>query len=75
MYAIRSYYAMMAMAIGYANKGLSADEFTSLVDELYAIPEKIEKILEKAGCVKEIAGKIKDSSNSLYLGRGYLFRH
>ncbi len=64
---------MMAMAIGYANKGLSADEFTSLVDELYAIPEKIEKILEKAGCVKEIAGKIKDSSNSLYLGRGYLF--
>jgi glutamine---fructose-6-phosphate transaminase (isomerizing) len=64
---------MMAMAIGYANKGLTEQEFGDLIDELYAIPEKIEKILAKSEEIKEIAAKIKDASNSLYLGRGYLF--
>jgi glucosamine--fructose-6-phosphate aminotransferase (isomerizing) len=64
---------MMAMAIGHANKGLSDIEFSDLIDELHAIPEKIERILAKASHIKEIASKIKDSTNSLYLGRGYLF--
>ena len=64
---------MMAMAIGQANKGLSNQEFTDLIDELYVIPDKIEKILEKSEKIKEIALKIADSTNSLYLGRGYLF--
>jgi glucosamine--fructose-6-phosphate aminotransferase (isomerizing) len=64
---------MMAMAIGQANKGLTNQEFTDLIDELYVIPDKIEKILEKSEKIKEIALKIADSTNSLYLGRGYLF--
>lgn len=64
---------MMAMAIGYANKGLSEQEFGDLIDELYVIPDKIEKILSKSEEIKNIAAKIKDATNSLYLGRGYLF--
>ncbi|HOZ30354.1 MAG TPA: glutamine--fructose-6-phosphate transaminase (isomerizing) [Bacteroidales bacterium] len=64
---------MMAMAIGQANKGLTEKEFETLIDELYIIPEKIERILASAEHIKEIAARIKDSSNSLYLGRGYLF--
>jgi glucosamine--fructose-6-phosphate aminotransferase (isomerizing) len=64
---------MMAMAIGLANKGLTPNEFSDLIDELHAIPEKIERILEKASDIKLIAEKIKNSTNSLYLGRGYLF--
>jgi len=64
---------MMAMAIGLANKGLTKEEFSALVDELYVIPEKIERILKEADKIKAIAEKIKDSTNSLYLGRGYLF--
>jgi len=64
---------MMAMAIGLANEGLTKDEFSALVDELYVIPEKIERILKEADKIKAIAEKIKDSTNSLYLGRGYLF--
>ncbi len=64
---------MMAMSIGLANKGLSQSEFTKLVDELYAIPDKIEQILEKSDKIKCISDKIFNSTNSLYLGRGYLF--
>ncbi|MDD3740474.1 MAG: glutamine--fructose-6-phosphate transaminase (isomerizing) [Bacteroidales bacterium] len=64
---------MMAMAIGLVNHGLTKKEYEDLIDELYAIPEKVEKILKNADHIKEIAKKIKDSTNSLYLGRGYLF--
>jgi len=64
---------MMAMAIGQANKGLTNKEYEDLIDELYIIPEKIERILQSSDHIKGIAAKIKDSTNSLYLGRGYLF--
>ncbi|MDD2634730.1 MAG: glutamine--fructose-6-phosphate transaminase (isomerizing) [Bacteroidales bacterium] len=64
---------MMAMSIGLANKKLAKDEFTVLIDELYAIPEKIEKILTKSEKIKKIAIEISNATNSLYLGRGYLF--
>ncbi len=64
---------MMAMSIGLANKKLTKDEFTLLVDELYAIPEKIDAILQKSEKIKEIALEIANATNSLYLGRGYLF--
>ncbi len=64
---------MMAMQVGLANKGLTEKEFTDLVDELYAIPQKVEQILEKSDSIKQIAEKIKDATNSIYLGRGYLY--
>lgn len=64
---------MIAIAIGYANKGLTKKEYDDLIDELYVIPEKIEKILEKADYVEKIADVIKDATNALYLGRGYLY--
>ena len=64
---------MMAMQIGLANKGLTEQEFTDLVDELYAIPQKVELILQKSESIKQIAEKIKDATNSIYLGRGYLY--
>ena len=64
---------MMAMQVGLANKGLTEQEFTDLVDELYAIPQKVELILQKSESIKQIAEKIKDATNSIYLGRGYLY--
>ena len=64
---------MMAMQVGLANKGLTEKEFTDLVDELYAIPQKVEQILEKSESIRQIAEKIKDATNSIYLGRGYLY--
>lgn len=64
---------MMAMSIGLANKQLTKVEFDDLVESLHQIPAKIQEILKKADEIKEIAEKIKDSTNCLYLGRGYLF--
>ena len=64
---------MMAMQVGLANKGLTEQEFTDLVDELYAIPQKVDLILQKSESIKKIAEKIKDATNSIYLGRGYLY--
>ena len=64
---------MMAMQVGLANKGLTEKEFTDLVDELYAIPQKVDLILQKSESIKQIAEKIKDATNSIYLGRGYLY--
>ena len=37
------------------------------------IPNKVEKILERNDIIKEIAKEYKNATNSIYLGRGYLF--
>lgn len=65
--------AMMAISIG-RKKGLINDEnYRKLIHEFNLIPEKIEEILSQSNLIKEVAEKYKDSTNALYLGRGYLF--
>jgi glucosamine--fructose-6-phosphate aminotransferase (isomerizing) len=65
--------AMMAISIG-RSKGLIDDDFyRKLIHEFNQIPEKIEEILSNSNQIKEVAEKYKDSTNALYLGRGYLF--
>ncbi|MCF7740729.1 MAG: SIS domain-containing protein, partial [Candidatus Marinimicrobia bacterium] len=41
-----------------------------LVNEINAIPEKIEKILEQKDIIKNLAEQFNDKPNFLYLGRG-----
>lgn len=65
--------AMIAMVLGKLRKELSEEKFRELVIELTKIPEKIEKILSRSEEIRTIAEVFKDSTNSLYLGRGYLF--
>jgi glutamine---fructose-6-phosphate transaminase (isomerizing) len=65
--------AMMAMVLGKARYVLSEERFKDLVVELTKIPEKIEIILSRSEEIKKIAHLYKDSTNCLYLGRGYLF--
>jgi len=61
---------MMAMMVA-RGKGLIADDrYAALLNELEAIPGKIEKILEHDDALKEIATIYKDVTNALYLGRG-----
>jgi glucosamine--fructose-6-phosphate aminotransferase (isomerizing) len=61
---------MMAMMVA-RGKGLIADDrYAALLNELEAIPGKIEKILEHDDSLKEIATIYKDVTNALYLGRG-----
>ncbi|MDD4747325.1 MAG: glutamine--fructose-6-phosphate transaminase (isomerizing) [Salinivirgaceae bacterium] len=64
---------MIALIIGHKKKTISTAMFNQMVDELRDIPNKIEKILERNDLIKNIAKEYKNATNSIYLGRGYLF--
>jgi glucosamine--fructose-6-phosphate aminotransferase (isomerizing) len=64
---------MIAISLGIQKGILTAEEGRKFVTELYQVPEKIEKILSNNDKLKEIANHFKDSTNSIYLGRGYLY--
>jgi len=64
---------MMAMLVGYRKGTLSQEEYVKHIDELACLPEKIQSILDKSEEIKELSTKYVDSTNALYLGRGYLF--
>jgi glucosamine--fructose-6-phosphate aminotransferase (isomerizing) len=52
-------------------RNLSPLDGSTLIEELKKIPEKIQKILDGNDKIKTIADSIKDSTNALYLGRGF----
>lgn len=65
--------AMIAMRMGYKNGNLSKEHYCKLIDDLYLIPDKIAEILKKTDKIKKISELYKNSTNALYLGRGYLY--
>ena len=66
--------SMMAISLGHKRGILSETLYQQYINELAAIPGKIEKVLESCDQhIRYIAGEIKDKSNALYLGRGYNF--
>lgn len=65
--------AMMAILMGKQRNVLDEAQYKKLVIELTKIPEKIDLVLEKSEQIKELAEVMKNATNSLYLGRGYLF--
>jgi len=64
---------MMALKLAKEKGVFSDSRFHEILTELEGIPEKVEKALETNELVKEIASVYKDSTNCLYLGRGYNF--
>jgi glucosamine--fructose-6-phosphate aminotransferase (isomerizing) len=64
---------LMAMLLGRKRNVITQERFEQLICEMIAVPEKIEKILESSSKVEKIAKIFKDSTNFLYLGRGYFF--
>ncbi len=64
---------LLALSIAHENGSISDSRFLQLVNELDAIPDKIKRVLENNAHIKEIAETFKDTSNFLYLGRGYNF--
>jgi glucosamine--fructose-6-phosphate aminotransferase (isomerizing) len=64
---------LMALRIAYRKGTISSSRFHQLANELEAIPEKIERVLKTNDKVKYIADIYKNSTNALYLGRGYNF--
>ncbi|MDX9928500.1 MAG: glutamine--fructose-6-phosphate transaminase (isomerizing) [Bacteroidales bacterium] len=65
--------SMMAFEIGHKKGVLSKEMYSELISELSSIPSKMRKALESDEKVKELAAKFMNSSNALYLGRGFLF--
>ncbi len=64
---------MIALRLAKAKGTLSNSDFHRYLQELELIPEKVKEALETNDKTKEIAAKFKDSTNCLYLGRGYNF--
>ena len=64
---------MVALKIAKEKKTISDERYTSLVKELYEVPEKARTVLQSAEHVKMLAEKYKDARDFLYLGRGYNF--
>jgi glucosamine--fructose-6-phosphate aminotransferase (isomerizing) len=64
---------LMAMLLGRKREVISQQRYEQLICEMMAVPDKIERILNSNEKIKEISSIFKDSSNFLYLGRGYFF--
>lgn len=65
--------AMMAILIGRQRGFIPDDQYKKLIRELNSVPDRIEKILKNSETYRKVAELYKDATNSLYLGRGYLF--
>ena len=65
--------AMMAILLGKRKKTITDEYAGQLIAELSSVPEKIEKILQLNDKIEQLAERFKDSTNFLYLGRGYFF--
>ena len=66
--------SLLALKLGKHNGNLSNYDFMNLIAELDAVPKKIEEVLKSThDYLNEIAKDFIDSTNFLYLGRGYNF--
>ena len=54
-------------------RNLSVVQGREIIEQMLALPKKIESILDRAHEVEKIADDFKDATNFLYLGRGYSF--
>jgi len=64
---------MIALKIAKARQTISNDRFLHLMQELNAVPGKVETVLSNTDNIQAIAQKHAMASSFLYLGRGYNF--
>ncbi|SNR56973.1 glucosamine--fructose-6-phosphate aminotransferase (isomerizing) [Maribacter sedimenticola] len=64
---------LMALRLAKAKGEFSETKYREYLTELETIPSKVEKSLESNALIEIIADVYKDSTNCLYLGRGYNF--
>lgn len=65
--------SLMALRIAHLRGTIAETRYRELLTELEQIPNKIRKVLELEEQIKYIANVFQDTSNFLYLGRGYNF--
>jgi glutamine---fructose-6-phosphate transaminase (isomerizing) len=54
-------------------RNLSMVDGKEIIEEMLALPKKIQSILDRAPEIEKIAEEFKNAQNFLYLGRGYSF--
>jgi glucosamine--fructose-6-phosphate aminotransferase (isomerizing) len=64
---------LIALALGRKKGMISESKYFRLISELNQVPEMVGKILAKADEIRKISAVYANSSNALYLGRGYSF--
>lgn len=64
---------LIAVKLGKSRGVISSKKYQEYIYELNSIEKKIKKVLKTDNEVKKIASTIKNSTNCLYLGRGYNF--
>ncbi|WP_339707451.1 glutamine--fructose-6-phosphate transaminase (isomerizing) [uncultured Kriegella sp.] len=64
---------LMALKLAKEKGVFSQSKFHEFLTELETIPAKVEKALESNALIEVISDVYKDSTNCLYLGRGYNF--
>ncbi|MGB6151211.1 MAG: glutamine--fructose-6-phosphate transaminase (isomerizing) [Pricia sp.] len=64
---------LIALKLAKEKGTFSETKFKAYLEELETIPGKVEKALESNPLIEIIADVYKDSTNALYLGRGYNF--
>ena len=64
---------LMALHVAKAKGTMAESRYRQLLYEMETIPAKVEEVLKLNDSIKKIAAEYKDSTNALYLGRGYSF--
>lgn len=64
---------LIGLRLGQISGTISNQDFDLLASDLQALPSLIEKVLKCNTQIKSIAAQYKDTTNALYLGRGYNF--
>ena len=64
---------MIALIVAQKKGSIKEAKFHQLLVEMEQIPDKVEKVLAHNDQILKIANTFKDSTNFLYLGRGYNF--
>jgi glucosamine--fructose-6-phosphate aminotransferase (isomerizing) len=64
---------MIALMLARKRGAITQSRYHQLINELDAIPNKVKKVLKTNEQIKYISEFFKDTTNFLYLGRGYNF--
>ncbi|MDO7541819.1 MAG: glutamine--fructose-6-phosphate transaminase (isomerizing), partial [Flavobacteriales bacterium] len=65
--------SLLALHLGMVKGSLSRSEYQKHLAELESIPDKVSEILKQEKLIKEVASSFNETSNCIYLGRGYNF--
>jgi len=64
---------LLALKLAKDKKTILESELEEIIHQLETLPQIMERVLADSSLIEVLAGKFKDSTNCLYLGRGYNF--